>query len=130
MVSGGEDGSVRVWDLSSRRELYKFTGKGGSVHAVAVSPDRRWLAAGDAGGGLRLWSLKTHQERALTGHQSGIRSVAFSPDGRRLLSCRRGRRIVQWNVEDRGTRVQPPAQSPGASGSRCGHVGRTNGAEP
>jgi WD40 repeat protein len=95
VVSGGEDGTVRVWDLSSHRELYKFTGKGGSVHAVAVSPDRRWLAAGDASGGLRLWNLDNRQERAFAAHQSGIRSVAFSPDARHLLSCDAGGVIVQ-----------------------------------
>ncbi len=97
VVSGGADGTVRVWDLSSRQALHAFTGKGGSVHGVAVSPDGRWLAAGDEGG-LRLWELETARERALGGHESGLRSVAFSPDSRHLLSCEAGGLIVQWDV--------------------------------
>ena len=89
---------MRVWDLTSRRALQVFPGKGGPVHCVAVSPDGRWLAAGDAGGGLRLWELETGRERALAGHQSGLRSVAFSPDSRHLLSAEAGGLIVQWDV--------------------------------
>ncbi len=98
VVSGGEDGTVRVWDLSSRRALHVFTGEGGVVHCVAVSPDGCWLSAGDAGGGLRLWELETGRERALAGPESGLRSVAFSPDSRHLLSCEAGGLIVQWDV--------------------------------
>ena len=97
VVSGGADGTVRVWDLSGRRVLREFTGKRGTVHCVAVSSDGRWLAAGDAGNGLRLWELDTGRERALAGHEGGLRSVAFSPDNH-LLSCDAGGLIVQWDV--------------------------------
>ena len=61
VVSGGSDGTVRVWDSSGRQAPEVKIGKGGSVHCVAISPDGRWLAAGDAGGGLRLWELETVQ---------------------------------------------------------------------
>ncbi len=80
MVSGVEEGTVRVWDLASRRALHVFPGTGGVIHCVAVSPDGQWLAAGDAAGGLRLWELDTGRERALTGHKGVLPSVAFSPD--------------------------------------------------
>jgi eukaryotic-like serine/threonine-protein kinase len=98
VVSGGEDGTVRVWDLNSRRALHEFTGKGDVVRCVAVSADGRWLSAGDAGGGLRLWELETGRERVLPGHQSGLRSVAFSSDSRHLLSAETAGLIVQWDV--------------------------------
>jgi WD40 repeat protein len=97
VVSGGEDGTVRVWDLASRRARV-FQGTGGVVHCVAVSPDGQWLAAGDAAGRLRLWELETDRERVLPGHQGVITSVGFSPDKRHLLSADAGGLIVQWNV--------------------------------
>ncbi len=98
VVSGGVDGTVRVWDLTGRRAVHVFPGTGVVVHCVAVSPNGRWLAAGDAAGGLRLWELEKGQERALLGHEIGLRSVVFSPDNIHLLSCDAGGLIVQWDV--------------------------------
>ena len=128
VVSGGADGTVRVWDLSSRRELHRFTSKGGAIHAVAVSRDRRWLAAGDANGGLRLWDLGTLQERDLVGHQSGIRSVAFSPDDRHMLSCDAAGMIVEWNTAT-GARAFPPLRHSHEQAGVVATAGRTNGPE-
>jgi WD40 repeat protein len=102
VVSGGTDGTVRIWDLSGSQPPQVLNGAGGSVHCVAVSPDGHWLAAGDSGGGLRLWELETTKERSLGGHKSGLRSVAFSPDGDHLLSCEVSGLIKQWNVRTGG----------------------------
>jgi WD40 repeat protein len=98
VVSGGADGTVRVWELNSRRALHVFEGTGDVVHCVAVSSDGRWLAAGDGGGSLWLWELETQWKRALTSHKSRVGSVAFSPDSRHLLSCDAQHLIVQWDV--------------------------------
>src|SRR5262249_48189621 len=53
VVSGGADGSVRIWDSKLARPPQVFTGKGGVITCVAVSADGRWLAAGDQRGGVR-----------------------------------------------------------------------------
>ena len=98
VVSGGEDATVRVWDLHSRRAIHEFTGKRDVVRCVAVSADGRWLSAADAGGGLRLWELETGREQVLRARQSDLRSVAFSPDSLHLLSADTAGLIVQWDV--------------------------------
>jgi WD40 repeat protein/tRNA A-37 threonylcarbamoyl transferase component Bud32 len=98
IVSGSGDGSVRIWELSTRRPLCVLEGTGGTIRCVAVSPDGNWLAAGDERGGLRLWDLQTLRQRALAAHKSRLESVTFSPDSRHLLSCDAERRIVQWNA--------------------------------
>jgi WD40 repeat protein len=99
VVSGGSDGTVRVWDLDGRRATRVFEVGERPIKCVAVSSDGRWLAAGESGGHLRLWELNTGLERALEWHKSGLRSVAFSStDGLHLLSADASGVIVQWDV--------------------------------
>jgi serine/threonine protein kinase/WD40 repeat protein len=50
LASGGDDGTVRLWDPASKRELAKLTGHARKVHAVAFSPDGLMLASADFAG--------------------------------------------------------------------------------
>ncbi len=53
----------------------------------AFAPDGRLLAAGTAMQTIRVWDLRTADERRpLTGHMNRVDAVAFSPDGKTLAS--------------------------------------------
>jgi len=88
LVSGGEDGVVRVWDADAGRQLHELAGSTGWVGSVAVSADGRRLVSGGDDGVVRVWDADTGQRlRELTGSTTGwVGSVAVSADGRRLVS--------------------------------------------
>ncbi|MEW6505025.1 MAG: WD40 repeat domain-containing protein, partial [Chloroflexota bacterium] len=44
LASGGWDGTVRLWDVTSGEEVRRLAGHGGAVWTVAFSPDGRLLA--------------------------------------------------------------------------------------
>jgi WD40 repeat protein/outer membrane biosynthesis protein TonB len=57
LVTGGDDKSVRVWDLSAGKELRRYSLHTGAVLAVAVSPDGRFAFSGSTDKTIRQWSL-------------------------------------------------------------------------
>ena len=89
IAAGGAGGTVRVWDVASRRRLgapivppRRECPAALGTNAVALSPDGRTLAA-SCGGSLRFWSVATH--RALGAPvpvRYAVTAIAYSPDGR------------------------------------------------
>jgi WD40 repeat protein len=63
-VSGSSDGSVRVWDLATGRELAVLTGHTRQVFSVAVTPDKTLAVSGGEDGSVRIWHLPTGTEIA------------------------------------------------------------------
>ena len=93
----------------------------GAVIAVTFSPDGHTLAAGDAGGGVRLWDIRRTGRPGppLAGNGlagSGV-ALAFTPDGRTLATADflttlgLDRKLRLWDVRTR-QRLGPPLVDP------------------
>ncbi len=83
VVTASRDGTAKIWDLSSRREVATLRVPTGAVLSVAVSPDGDLIATASADGTVKLWDAATGREwLTLFGHNRTVYSAAFSPDGR------------------------------------------------
>jgi WD40 repeat protein len=86
VVSGSDDGTVRVWDLATGQDIV-LTGHTDWVRAIAVSRNGARLVSGSDDGTVRVWDLAAGREEAvLTGHTGEVFSVAITPDGALALS--------------------------------------------
>ncbi len=86
LVSGSDDGTVRVWDVKTATEKVTFIGQTRhGISSVAFSPDKVTVASGGTDGTVRLWDIKTETEKATQDYgNSFIQSVVFSPDGKTI----------------------------------------------
>jgi RNA polymerase sigma factor (sigma-70 family) len=97
LVTGGEDGALRVWDVAGGKEQLRLNGKQG-VLSLAFSGDGRILAAGDAGGQIRLWGMPGAKPlRPLRPQYLGIAALAFSPDNK-VFASGGGGRVILWSL--------------------------------
>jgi WD40 repeat protein len=116
LASGGADGTVRLWDVATRRQIGRpHTRHTRAVHSVAFSPDGTTLASGSADGTVRLWNVATGRQigEPLTGTSGDIESVAFSPDGTTLAVGSADGTVRLWDVAT-GRQIGEPLTFPRA----------------
>ncbi|HVC93561.1 MAG TPA: WD40 repeat domain-containing protein [Pirellulales bacterium] len=112
IVTGGGDGTVRAWDAATGRPRYvhRLDGRYACVNAVALSPDRRVLAAGggydrrgmspvlllhaDSGKTLEFPLLEDDEKHS----RQAVGRLAFSRDGALLAVARHENDLEVWDV--------------------------------
>jgi len=101
-ATGGWDAKVRIFDRETKAVLQTLPHGGDFVHAVAFSPDGRYLATGsnDPEGFVQLWDCQTGKKiKTFDGHSQAVLSVAFSHDGSKLLTGSYDKTARLWDVQ-------------------------------
>ncbi len=100
LASGGDDTTVRLWDLTNTDEWMTLEKHTGWTNVLAFSPDGTRLASGSTDKTVQLWNTTTGERLAtFTGHINGITALAFSPDGTTLVSGSADGMIRFWNTQ-------------------------------
>jgi WD40 repeat protein len=88
VATGGEDGTVQLWDPTGNSLRVVLPGSGQPITQVTYSPDGHHLAAVDLSGSVLVWNLLNHTEpKQLRLPQKQVSEVAFSPDSTRLAAA-------------------------------------------
>jgi WD40 repeat protein len=109
LAAAGHNGTVWLWDTSSRDEIGRWQGpagthygsilflSGGQVDEAGRPGDL--LATGSTSGRIDLWDVSTRAlARQLHGHIALVSFMALSPDGRTLATASCDRSIKLWDT--------------------------------
>ena len=93
IASGSWDGTVRLWEVETGKEVRRFEAQAGNMHGVAFTPDGKRLVGGGGNGSLTVWEVETGRQIVrLAGHNAKVGEVAFAP-GKRIVSGKRRRSV-------------------------------------
>lgn len=93
-VVAGMLGSVKLWDVRTKKELLVLRGHQDFLTSVAVSPDGTRVVSGSRDKTIKIWNtLAGAQMATLRGS-----SVAVSPDGTRLASASGNKTVTIWDA--------------------------------
>ncbi len=99
LASGGEDGTVRLWDASAHWQGRILGRHEQRVKIVAFGLGVHYLASGSYDGAIKVWDLSTEKDvSTLPGHTGGVDALAFSQHGDLLASGGGDDTIKLWSV--------------------------------
>jgi tricorn protease-like protein len=84
LVSASVDNSARIWNANSGNQIHNLGGQ--AYHSVAVSPNNRYLVAGNDGQAT-IWSIEDGKRIMMVRHVSAtpVRGVDFHMNGRYIV---------------------------------------------
>jgi WD40 repeat protein len=105
LVSGSLDGTLRLWDLTTGKELRQFAGVTDQIRSVDYSVDGKQILSGHFGPKseflVRLWDAYAGKEiRKLKGHEKDVTAVFFHPDGKTAVSTGMDGAAIVWKLEN------------------------------
>jgi WD40 repeat protein len=99
IVSGGVDGTVRVWETDTAKGLQYMKAERLTNMAVAFMPDGKRVVSGGSDGKIRIWDIATGKEVAkFEGHTAIISALAVTPDGKLLVSASYDKTVRVWDT--------------------------------
>ncbi|WP_170374914.1 c-type cytochrome [Ruegeria atlantica] len=103
LYSAGIDGTLRVWDVASGKEIQRLVEHGFGINELVLNVADNWIAYGAVDGVTRILDLTTGEERDFTLDRRPILALALSPD-RSLLAVGDGEGYimvidtVEWHI--------------------------------
>lgn len=91
LVSVSEDSTIRVWDISTGREIRKIKNKF-PLSSIAITADGKTIVTSDKStsefAGLRTWDINTGRQLQFVYSKNGyMNTVVLSPDNSRLVTA-------------------------------------------
>jgi predicted CXXCH cytochrome family protein len=99
-LASGAYREVKLWHRQRNVSTARWALPQDGTGSLALSPDGKWAAIGDAQGAINLWDLATGQVvKTLTGHTGPVTALRFK-GADTLVSASADQSIRLWNLAD------------------------------
>lgn len=138
VVSVGDDGKLKIWDIAAPKELFSVEGARSSANRVRLTPDGAAAVALGADNNLLIVGIKTGKPRSipLASQAGGASSLDLSSDGKMIAVTGRGwLRLIDFATGavkaeyETHKSYDVPAVAFSSDGSQLATVGTDNTAE-
>ena len=104
-------GGVCSWNAATFAAFKEFP-YGNTIHALAWSPDGKWLVAGCQDNAVHLWvPAETDFELHMSGYETKLKELSFSHDSK-WLATGGGRDACVWDCSGKGPEGREPLMLP------------------
>ena len=112
IISTGEDGVTSVWNISSGKNLHRFTDERSHLMtSSAVTPDGRYAISASADGCVFVWDLRLGVLSYKLTVEGDVRAIAVSPDSKYLYcGCEDGT-IAVWTFDGLKKKIKDKSNS-------------------
>ncbi|QIW98046.1 hypothetical protein AMS68_003564 [Peltaster fructicola] len=106
VYSGGIDNDIRVWDLRTKKEVYRLTGHTDTITSLALSPDSQSLLSFGFDNAVRTWDIRPFAptdrsigrfDGAQIGVEKNLVKASWDADGKRIAAGGGDGTVTVWD---------------------------------
>jgi U3 small nucleolar RNA-associated protein 21 len=104
VLVGSHEGSLQLWNISTKKKIYEFKGWDSSVCCCVSSPALDVVAVGCADGKIHVYNIRYDEEIVTFTHSTrgAVTALSFSTDGQPFLASGSSSGVISiWNLEKR-----------------------------
>jgi WD40 repeat protein len=111
LVAGTGDGTARLWNVSTRKQIATISAGSEAVVRVIFAPNGGMFATADEDGTIKLWDARTYRQigSPIETHDRALNDVAFAPNGTVLAAGGLDGPLSLWSVATHEELGQPIA---------------------
>lgn len=103
LYSAGRDAHIHIW--KDQKRIQELEAHWYSIHALALSPDEKYLVSGSMDKSIKLWNaengqlLKVIDRERLAAHTSSVNSIIWM-DENTFVSCSDDRTVMAFRISN------------------------------